>query len=203
MPLPSEIVDFTSPPAPPGADPWVDGATPETGITLASYDDRWPGDFERIGALVRGALGWRALQVEHVGSTSVVGLPAKPIIDVDLVVADSGAEGGYVPALVAAGFVLRVREPWAWGHRMLRHEEPRCNLHVWGPAAPEPVRHRLFRDWLRGNPDDLARYRDAKVEAAEAANAAGEHTMQYNARKQAVIREIYDRAFRAAGLLDT
>lgn len=203
MPSPAEITDFTSPPVPAGASPWVGGATPETGITLASYDDRWPGDFERIAALVRGALGWRALQVEHVGSTSVVGLPAKPIIDVDLVVADPGAEGGYVPALVAAGLVLRVREPWAWEHRMLRHENPRCNLHVWGPSAPEPVRHRLFRDWLRGNPDDLARYRDAKVEAAESANAAGEHTMQYNARKQAVIREIYDRAFRAAGLLDT
>ena len=175
---------------------------PETGISLASYDDGWPGDFERVAARIRAALGWRALQVEHVGSTSVVGLPAKPIIDVDLIVADPAAEGAYLPALVGAGFVLRVREPWSWEHRMLRHEEPRCNLHVFGPAAPEPVRHRLFRDWLRGNPDDLVRYRDAKVEAAEAANAAGEHTMQYNARKQAVIREVYDRAFRAAGLLD-
>lgn len=202
MPSPAEITDFTSPQAPPGADPWVDGAVPETGISLASYDDRWPGDFERLAALVRGALGWRALHVDHVGSTSVVGLPAKPIIDVDLIVADPAVEAAYVPALVAVGFVLRVREPWSWEHRMLRHEDPRCNLHVFGPAAPEPVRHRLFRDWLRGNPDDLARYRDAKTAAAEAANAAGEHTMQYNARKQDVIREIYDRAFRAAGLLD-
>lgn len=175
---------------------------PETGISLMSYDDRWPGDFERIAALVREALGWRVLLVDHVGSTSVVGLPAKPIIDVDLIVAEPGAEADYVPALVAVGFVLRVREPWAWEHRVLRHADPRCNLHVFGPAAPEPFRHRLFRDWLRGSPDDLALYRDAKVMAAEAANAAGEHTMQYNARKQAVIREIYGRAFRAAGLLD-
>ena len=63
------------------------------------------------------------------------------------------------------------------------------------------MRHRIFRDWLREHPDDLALYRDAKLGAASAANAAGEHVMDYNARKEPVIRAIYDRAFRSAGLL--
>ncbi len=82
------------------------------------------------------------------------------------------------------------------------HDDPRCNLHVFGPDSPEPVRHRLFRDWLLEHPEDRDRYRDAKLGAAEEANAADEHVMDYNARKEPVIREIYDRAFRAAGLLD-
>ncbi|WP_461474267.1 GrpB family protein [Microbacterium sp. HJ5] len=79
--------------------------------------------------------------------------------------------------------------------------DPRANLHVFSPDAAEPARHLIFRDWLRAHPDDRDRYRDAKLAAAAEANAAGEHVMEYNARKQAVIREIYGRAFVAAGLL--
>ncbi len=72
-----------------------------------------------------------------------------------------------------------------------------------GPSEqPEPARHRIFRDWLRGNPDDRDRYADIKRQAASAANARGEHVMEYNARKEQVIREIYHRAFAAAGLLE-
>ena len=85
---------------------------------------------------------------------------------------------------------------------MLRAEEPRCNLHVFGFDSPELIRQRIFRDWLRGNSEDRDRYAAAKREAASRANAGGEHVMQYNARKQQVIREIYHRAFVASGLLD-
>lgn len=81
------------------------------------------------------------------------------------------------------------------------HCDPRANLHVYGPNPAEPVRLRMFRDWLIANPDDLALYEEAKLADAEAAEAAGEHVMQCNARKEQVIREIYDRTFRAAGLL--
>jgi len=63
------------------------------------------------------------------------------------------------------------------------------------------VRHRIFRDWLRGNPAERDLYADIKRKAAAEANAEGEHVMQYNARKQQVIREIYQRAFAATGLL--
>lgn len=201
VPTPAQITAHTSDDPPPGASPWVDGAGPQVGVEIVEYDEGWPAAYELLAERVRRALGWRVLQLDHVGSTSVPGLAAKPVIDLDLVIADPAAEAAYVPALAAEGFVLRVREPWWWEHRVLRHERPRCNLHVFGPDSPEPIRNRLFRDWLRAHPDELALYRDTKVAAAAAANAEGEHMMQYNARKERVIREIHDRAFAAAGLL--
>jgi GrpB-like predicted nucleotidyltransferase (UPF0157 family) len=137
-----------------------------------------------------------------VGSTSVPGLAAKPVIDIDLTVADPGHEQDYVPPLETIGLRLVIREPWWYGHRLLRTDEPACNLHVFGPDSPELVRHRIFRDWLRGNPAERDRYAAVKRRAASAANARGEHVMQYNARKEQVIREIYHRAFVAAGLLE-
>lgn len=201
MPSRESIVSFEEPSAPEGADPYVDGAGPSPGIAVVPPRAEWPGLFETLAARIRAALGWRALTVEHVGSTSVPGLSAKPTIDIDLIVADPDREEDYVPALEQQGFVLRVREPWWFGHRMLALQEPACHLHVFGPDSPEPVKHRIFRDWLRGNPDDRERYEAVKLRASAEATAAGEHSMEYNARKESVIREIYDRAFRAAGLL--
>lgn len=201
MPTVAEIVRHDAPPPPPGASPWVGGAVPATSIEVVDPDPGWAASYEVLAGRVREALGWRVLDLEHVGSTSVPGLPAKPIIDIQLVVADPAREADYLPPLVGQGFVHRVREPWWYGHRLLRHEAPWCHLHVFGPDAPEPFRERLFRDWLRAHPDEVARYAQAKRDAAAASNAAGEHMMQYNARKQDVIRSIYDRAFRAAGLL--
>jgi GrpB-like predicted nucleotidyltransferase (UPF0157 family) len=194
-------VSFDDAPPPPGANPWLPGAAPDTGIEVADPDPAWPRQYDILAARIRDALGWRVLQLEHVGSTSVPGLPAKPIIDIDLTVADPGREQDYVPALETIGFRLVIREPWWYGHRALRAEEPRCNLHVFGFDSPEPVKHRIFRDWLRGNPAERDRYAAVKRQAASEANAAGEHVMQYNARKEQVIREIYHRAFAVAGLL--
>lgn len=168
---------------------------------MTEPDPTWPQHYADLADRIHNILGWRVLQLEHVGSTSVPGLPAKPIIDIDLTVADPGRERDYVPGLETAGFALVVREPWWYGHRMLRAEEPRCNLHVFGLDSPEPVRHRIFRDWLRGNPDERDRYAAIKRRAASEANERSEHVMQYNARKEQVIREIYRRAFEAAGLL--
>ena len=198
----AEIVSFDDSLPPPGTDPWVPGAAPAVGIEVTDPDPAWPRQYDDLNARIRAALGWRVLQLEHVGSTSVPGLAAKPVIDIDLAVADPGRERDYLPALETAGFRLVIREPWWYGHRMLRADEPPCNLHVFGFDSPEPVRHRIFRDWLRGNPGDRDRYAAAKRLAASEANAAGEHVMQYNARKQQVIREIYHRAFTAAGLLE-
>jgi GrpB-like predicted nucleotidyltransferase (UPF0157 family) len=181
----------------------VPGAGPAVGIEITAYDPVWPRLYQARAGRIREALGWRVLQLEHVGSTSVPGLAAKPIIDIDLTVADPGRERDYVPVLEAIGFRLTIREPWWYGHRMLRADEaPRCNLHVFGFDSPEPVRHRILREWLRGNPGERDRYAAAKRQAASEANAGGEHVMQYNARKQQVIREIYHRAFAVAGLLD-
>jgi GrpB-like predicted nucleotidyltransferase (UPF0157 family) len=202
MPSRAEIVRFDDSPPPPGADPCVGGGGPATGIDVTDPDPNWPRQYTILASQIREALGWRVLQLEHVGSTSVPGLAAKPIIDIDLTVADPEREQDYVPALATIGFRLAIREPWWYGHRLLRAGEPDCNLHVFGFDSPELVRHRIFRDWLRGNLAERDRYAATKREAACAANAAGEHVMQYNARKQQVMREIYQRAFEAAGLLE-
>jgi GrpB-like predicted nucleotidyltransferase (UPF0157 family) len=213
MPSRAEIVSFADS-APPGTDLWVPGAAPAVGIEVTDPDPAWPRQYDELADRIREALGWRALQLEHVGSTSVPGLAAKPVIDIDLTVADPEREPDYVPALEAIGFRLVIREPWRYGHRALRtdqpgsndqpgnNDQPGSNLHVFGFDSPEPIRHRIFRDWLRGNPAERDRYAAAKRQAASAANAVGEHVMQYNARKQQVIREIYRRAFAAAGLLE-
>ncbi|TQK68670.1 GrpB family protein [Nocardioides sp. SLBN-35] len=201
MPSRHDIVTFHDPPVPPGASPWVDGGGPSPDVAVVPADPAWPDRFAEVAALVREGLGWRALVVEHVGSTAVPGLPAKPVIDVDLVVADPADESSYVPALEALGFVLRVREPWWFEHRLLRGASPVSHVHVFGPDSPEVVKHRIFRDWLRGNPDERERYAAAKLAASAASGAAGEHGMQYNARKERVVREIYARAFAAAGLV--
>jgi GrpB-like predicted nucleotidyltransferase (UPF0157 family) len=125
------------------------------------------------------------------------------VIDVDLVVADPADEPAYVPALVAAGFVHRLREPWWHEHRVLTWQNRSSNLHVFGPDCPEVVGHRMFHDWLVEHEDDRERYADAKRAAAAATNArpGGGTGMDYNRHKQPVVRDIYKRMFRARGLL--
>jgi GrpB-like predicted nucleotidyltransferase (UPF0157 family) len=202
MPSRAEIVSFVDSAPPPRADPWVRGVAPAVGIEVTDPDPAWPRQYDDLAGRIREALGWRVLQLEHVGSTAVPALAAKPIIDIDLTVADPEREQDYIPALVTIGFRLVIREPWWYGHRALRADEPLCNLHVFGFDSPELVKHRIFRDWLRGNPAERDLYAAAKRQAAAESNAAGEHVLQYNARKQQVIREIYNRAFVAAGLLE-
>lgn len=201
MLTPLEIVTFTDPPAPDGADPVV-GHRRDGPIEIADYDPAWPDLAVEFIDRIRSALGTRAINLEHVGSTSVPGLPAKPIIDIDLTVADPSREEAWLPPLEQAGFALAIREPWWHEHRVVVANGPAANVHVFPPGCPELYRHRVFRDWLRANPDDRARYMEIKTRSAEAASARGETVMQYNDRKSAVIREIYGRAFRAAGLLD-
>jgi GrpB-like predicted nucleotidyltransferase (UPF0157 family) len=197
----ADIVRFDDAPSPEGLTAWVDGTPAAERIDIVPSDTDWPAKFQQLDVLIRRSLGDLALEVEHVGSTSVPGLPAKPIIDIDLIVPDSNDEAGWLRQLELAGFLLKVREPWWYGHRCLRFDDPRCNLHVFSPGCAEAARHKIFRDWLRGNPEDRDLYRDVKIAAAETANSRDERVMDYNARKQRVIREIYHRAFSAAGLL--
>lgn len=195
-----DIVTFAETPAPDGVSPWVAGAEPPQHVDIAPWSPAWPETFRGLSARIREALGWRALEIHHVGSTSVPGLAAKPIVDIDLIVADPDDEDAYVPPLEDAGFALRIREPWWQRHRMLRGEEPMCNVHVFGWDSPEPIRHRLFRGWLAGEADDRALYEQTKRDAARHANAGPGLVSEYNARKQRVIHEIYARAFAAMGL---
>ena len=166
-------------------------------IRLCPYDPRWPEQFRQEAGKIRAALGERALAVEHVGSTSVPGLCAKPILDILLLVADAGREADYVPALTAAGYALRIREPDWFQHRMLRGTDPAVNLHVFSAGCPEAARMLAFRDWLRTCRADRDRY------AAEKRRPAGRqwaYVQDYADAKTAVVAEILER-IRQAGLL--
>jgi GrpB-like predicted nucleotidyltransferase (UPF0157 family) len=101
-------------------------------VLLVDYDPGWLGRFEREADRVRRALGDRVLLLEHIGSTSVPGLAAKPIIDILLVVADPADERAYVPDLERAGHRLRIREPDWHEHRLLKGPDTDLNLHVHG-----------------------------------------------------------------------
>lgn len=201
MLTPEDIVTFKDGEPPEGGTPFVDGPPSAQPIAIVVCDPAWPDVFTQLAKRIRDALGDMVLDIEHVGSTSVPGLPAKPIIDIDLTVLNSADESAWLPQLEAEGFVLKIREPWWYEHRCLKHLDPACNLHVFSPNCPETVRHKMFRDWLTNTPADLALYRDAKMAAAEATNAEGVTVHAYNLNKQQVIREIYQRAFKAAGLL--
>lgn len=121
---------------PPDGDPFLPGPRLEPyEIMVVEYDDSWPAAYAQVAALVRDTLGDAVVDLQLVGSTSVPGLPAKPIIDADLVVADPTDEDAYVPALVAAGFIHRIREPWWHEHRLLVLDQPRTTLHVFGRTA--------------------------------------------------------------------
>jgi GrpB-like predicted nucleotidyltransferase (UPF0157 family) len=181
----------------PDENPWVNGPPPPETVRIVPYDPGWPDRYRALAADVRDALGDLAIDIDHVGSTAVPGLAAKDVIDIHLTVADPGDENSYLPALERLGYVLTVRERSWHEHRCLRLAEPRVNLHVFGPDCPETTRVRMFRDWLRAHPEDRERYERAK----RAAIPGGGHVMDYNARKEPVIREIYDRLFRANGLL--
>ncbi|PRY34730.1 GrpB family protein [Umezawaea tangerina] len=118
-------------------------------VTLVEYDPAWPGLFRREEERIRAVLGPVAVVVEHIGSTSVPGLAAKPIVDVVLGVPDSADEDAYLPALEAAGYVLRIREPEADEHRLFKGPDTDVNLHVYTAGHPEIGRCLRFRDRLR------------------------------------------------------
>ncbi|MFC3832152.1 MULTISPECIES: GrpB family protein [Deinococcus] len=160
-------------------------------ILVVPSDPQWPALYAREAARLRRVLGARALALEHVGSTSVPGLSAKPIIDLDLTVADSADEAAYVPELEAAGYVLTIREPGWHEHRMFGGPDTDINLHVWSPGSPEAIRHVVFRDWLRAHDDDRHAYDALKRDLATRPYT---YMHEYNNDKAALIREIYARA---------
>jgi GrpB-like predicted nucleotidyltransferase (UPF0157 family) len=131
-------------------------------IVLEPYDPQWPRLYEGQAAKIRAALGERVRGLEHVGSTSVPGLMAKPIIDMQLLVPDSADEGAYVPDLEAAGFVLRTREPDWFEHRMFRSLWPPVHLHVYSDGCVEARRVVAFRDRLRTDDADRRLYQETK-----------------------------------------
>ena len=171
---------------------FVGDAKPSSGpVVVVDYDPEWPRLYAREAERIRGALGGRALQLEHAGSTSVPGLSAKPVIDIVLVVADSADEAAYVPALEAAGYVLRVREPDWFEHRLLKGPDTSVNVHVFSPRCPEVERMLTFRDHLRGNDEDRRLYERTKRALAQ---KDWYFTQQYADAKTGVVEEILARA---------
>jgi GrpB-like predicted nucleotidyltransferase (UPF0157 family) len=135
-------------------------------VNIVDYDPNWPTKFKSHAGIVDRALGVTALQIEHIGSTSVPGLAAKPIIDILVVVQDSTDESTYLPQLEAAGYILRVREPEWNEHRMFKTPEHDVHIHIYSANCPEIQRNLIFRDHLRRNIDDRQRYEQTKRELA-------------------------------------
>ena len=170
----------------------IGGPRPLTGpIELHDYDPAWPELYEREAERIRTALGDRVVRLEHVGSTSVPGLAAKPIIDIALEVPDSRDEPAYAPALEAAGYVLRIREPEWHEHRVFKREQPSVNLHTFSQACAETDRMLRFRDRLRADAGDRDLYLRKKRELAA---RDWKYVQQYADSKSQVVEQILARA---------
>lgn len=162
-------------------------------IVVVPYDSAWAARYAALRPPLVAALAGVAVRVEHVGSTAVPGLAAKPIVDVQVAVPDPDGEELFGPALEALGYVPRVREP---GHRMFRTPALDVHVHVWPAGGEDERRHLLFRDWLRGSAEDRERYELVKRELA---TREWEDMNAYADAKSVVIAEIMARAERWAG----
>jgi GrpB-like predicted nucleotidyltransferase (UPF0157 family) len=138
------------------------GEFEKTDILIADYDPTWPVRYAAHAIAITAAIGGALMVLEHIGSTAVPDLAAKPIVDILVVVADSADEASYVPPLEAAGYELRVREPAFQQHRMLKTPAKDVNVHVFSEGATEIGRLLAFRDRLRTHPSERKRYEERK-----------------------------------------
>jgi GrpB-like predicted nucleotidyltransferase (UPF0157 family) len=172
----------------------VGGAQPLAApIEVRDYDPEWPRLYAREEERIRSILGERVRRIEHVGSTSVPGLPAKPLIDIVLEVPNSSDEPSYADDLEAGGYPLTIRERDWYEHRVFKGPDTNVNLHVFTEGCEEVDRMIRFRDWLRENDADRTLYADAKRELAA---RDWKYVQQYADAKTAVVDEIMDRALR-------
>ncbi len=162
------------------------GGREERDIRVVDYSELWPRRFETERRRIEASLGETARRVEHVGSTTVAGLAAKPIVDIMVTVDDPDDESAYVPQLERVGYVLRVREP---RHRMFRTPARDVHVHVWPAGGQDERRHLAFRDWLRSSPVDRKEYERAKRELV-----GRWRDMNYYARAKEIAIDILKRA---------
>jgi GrpB-like predicted nucleotidyltransferase (UPF0157 family) len=171
---------------------WIQGQAPlNTTVELVDYDPDWPNQYEKHRKTIVEQLGDQIVLLEHVGSTSVPGLAAKPRIDILLIVEDSADEAAYIPQLEAGGFELHIREVEWHEHRCLRGFEPDANLHVFSPGCVEIERMVGFRDWLRSHDDDRLLYETTKRQLA---TQEWDFVQDYADAKSAVVEDIRKRA---------
>lgn len=164
-------------------------------VALDDYDPTWPARFDVQNGVIRRALGPEVLRLEHIGSTSVPGLAAKPILDVMLHVWNTAEEESYVPQLEAAGFRLQVREPEWHEHRVFVKriddgDDENVNLHVYTEGCVMGIRDLVFRNWLRDHDDDRELYERTKRELAA---KTWKYMQNYADAKTAVIDDIRSR----------
>lgn len=160
-------------------------------IHLAPYDPTWPAQYAREEAKIRAALGDRALLVEHVGSTSIPGISAKPLIDILLAVANSANEDSYVSALTQQGYRLHLREPDWHEHRVVKGNAPVVNMHVFTIGSSEITRMLAFRDRCRAVPEERDLYQRTKQELVA---RTWRHIQHYANAKSDVVEAIIARA---------
>ncbi len=172
------------------------GGREKINIRVVDYDPAWAEEYERRRDVIDGVLGAQAVRVEHIGSTSVVGLAAKPIIDILVAVPDVDDEPAYVPLMESAGFVLRVREP---GHRMFRTPNRDVHVHFYEPHDPAIPDYLDLRDWLRVSQQDRDLYAETKRRLAE---RDWEDMNYYAQAKSDVISAILTRARSARELTE-
>lgn len=142
------------------------GAERADPIEVVEDDPLWPERFEEMRARLAAALGSTAIRIEHVGSTAVPGLAAKPVVDIQVSVPDVEDEPAYREAIESCGFALRYCEP---GHRYFRPPRPLPRLwhiHVCAVGGEWERVHLLFRDYLRCHPVAVKRYAVMKREMA-------------------------------------
>ena len=164
---------------------------PRVPLVITGYDPAWPQTYERWRQRVAAALGRTAIRIEHVGSTSVPALAAKPIVDIQVSVADPGGEPRYVPPLQAIGLVLRSRDEL---HRFLRPPagQPReVHVHVCAAGGQWEHDHLLFRDYLRAHTAACLRYAEAKRASAR---RWSDDTWAYTEAKTGIILDILEHA---------
>lgn len=166
-------------------------------VVVLPYDGAWKSAFEDIKAEIESALGELTLSIEHVGSTSVEGMSAKPCIDLDVVIEDYSVFDAVVAKLATIGYLhegdlgIKDREAFKYSdkpHLMLHH------LYVCPKNSEELRRHITFRDYLRSHPEAVKKYSAVKEKAAELFPNDIDGYIKY---KSPCIEELY----KACGLL--
>ena len=164
---------------------------------IAEPDPTWPDRFEREAARLRAALGEQVLRIEHIGSTSVPGLAAKPVIDISVGLVSMEPRAAYVPALRGLGYRTAL-DPSEPDHEFASRDldgERGFHVHLCLAGSPFERRHLAFRDRLRTHPRDAADYADLKRRLA-ATHPNDVHT--YTEGKSGFIRAIEAEALAAA-----
>jgi len=169
------------------------GANKTKRVEVVPYDPTWPVRFEEVRQYLLGILPAMEVRVEHVGSTSVPGLAAKPILDIDIVL-QNGADFLEVKALLELDGYCHIGDLGITGREAFKNQDKpqlmRHNLYVLTADADELRRHLTFRDWLRSHPQDREAYAQVKIAAAR---QFPDDISAYIDAKSDVILDIYKR----------